>query len=407
MEKKIIGIIAEYNPFHCGHKWQITYAREQLQADYCIIALSGNFVQRGSPAILDKYSRAQAAVAEGADLVFEIPACFATGSLDDFSMGAVSLLDSLGVVTHLVFGSESGSIGPLSELSRAMLSDGNSFRLIRSAMKSGMSEELLQLTALSKIKDRQLLTDCINAITKPNNMLGILYLNAIKRLHSSITPITHKRIGQDYLESHWERNHLGESFMSATALREKISSNYKYLRWNGDAIRQYIPPASMRVLQEHFRNHRPLSEEDCWAPLCEVLSSNTNNLVDYRLVDPIIADRIHTGWKQCSSWSGLVANVSSKDYSPARISRCLLHIVLGVTERKMKSFFENEVCCYANLIASSTQGSDLLHYISRMGNIPIVRKESNLKLSPRGELQRSIDQVADHIYSQLLISTRE
>lgn len=398
MKKRIVGIIAEYNPFHNGHKYQLTYVKNQLNADACIVAMSGNFVQRGIPAIINKHDRAQMAIEEGADIVFEIPTCYATGSLDDFSIGAVALLDSLGMVSEILFGSEAGKIEIISCISEAMLNDKNSFRIIRSAMKSGLSEVEALQTALSLIQDRQLFEACVEAVNQPNNILGILYINAISYLNSKITPITHKRIGQAYLDESRQNMELNNYAASASAIRKYI---YNDIRRNSTKISKYIPDRSFKILFETFKKRNPISENDCWELLCEKLLTQTSSLTDFRLVSEDIANGIIKGSKQSGSWQELVDYVSSTGVTPAKVNRCLLHIMLGIKDEMVQECLENEVCGYAKVLAKSSHGESLLKKISSNSKIPILYNGNERELSTRAKIQLHIDQVADSIYEQL------
>ena len=398
MEKKIIGIIAEYNPFHNGHKYQITYAKKDLGAEYCVVAMSGNFVQRGVPAIIDKYSRAQMAIAEGADLVFEIPACFATGSLDDFALGAVSLVNSLGVVSHLLFGSETGKIEIISCISKAMTSDFKSYSIIRSAMKSGLSVANAMKTPLSHLQDKKLFQECTEAVSKPNNILGVLYMNALSYLNSNIVPVTHARIGQAYLDDCYHNMLSGNGFASATAIRKCIYSNKQNISIE---LSKYIPNKSFQSLVERLQERKPISEDDCWSLLCQKLQTNSSSLTDFRLVSPMIANAIAEGLNQSHSWEELVKYVSAIGVSPSKVNRCLTHILLGITERVVKEFLEDEICYYAKVLGVSTQGCILLERIRSTSTIPILCIKEPSGLSAIAKSQLNIDLIADRIYASL------
>lgn len=399
MNNKTIGIIAEYNPFHNGHKYQLAYAKKILQAKFCVVAMSGNFVQRGAPAIVDKYVRAQTAILEGADLVLEIPACFATGSLDDFSLGAVSALDALGVITHLVFGTETGDLCALSRISEAMLSKKDSFQILRQAMKSGLTYDMAQLTSLCDIEDQALLTSCMKAVNKPNCILGILYLNALRRLNSDIVPVTHPRIGQAYLDDSRANMLRSGRYASATAIRRCLLLDDTVMKEN---LSEYIPINSYNLLMETLKKQSPMSEKHCWKALCKVLSEMTEDLASYYLVSPTIAEGIEENWKRCNSWDELVACVASADTSPLRVNRCLIHLLLGIKQSQMYDFLQYEICCYTNVLAVSKRGHSLLERIRKVSRIPVLPTEGEDILSPRFQSQYIIDRTADALYTQLI-----
>ena len=214
---KTAGIIAEYNPFHTGHEYQINYIKEKLRTDYVVIAMSGDFVQRGTPALFSKYVRAEMALRSGADLVLELPVSISSASAELFARGGVQLLDGLGVTDILCFGSECGDTDALMELAKILADEPEDFQTaLRRNLKNGMTFPKARSMALSAVfpeseKYQQLLSS-------PNNILGIEYCKAILRENSSISPVSIKREGNDYHENTLSENH----FPSASAIRNAI-----------------------------------------------------------------------------------------------------------------------------------------------------------------------------------------
>ena len=214
---KTAGIIAEYNPFHTGHEYQINYIKEKLRTDYVVIAMSGDFVQRGTPALFSKYVRAEMALRSGADLVLELPVSISSASAELFARGGVQLLDGLGVTDILCFGSECGDTDALMELAKILAEEPEAFQdALRRNLKDGMTFPKARSMALSAVfpeseKYQQLLSS-------PNNILGIEYCKAILRENSSISPVSIKREGNDYHENTLFENH----FPSASAIRNAI-----------------------------------------------------------------------------------------------------------------------------------------------------------------------------------------
>ena len=197
---KITGIIAEYNPFHNGHLYQIKKARELTGADYIIVVMSGNLTQRGTPALIDKYSRAQMALSGGADLVIELPACYATASAEYFAMGAISILNQLGCVDSICFGSENGNIAMLTKIANALVSESEDFvQALKNNLKNGDTYPVARNAALAETISG--ITSYDTILGFPNNILGIEYIKALIRQNSSIKPYTNLRIGADYHSS--------------------------------------------------------------------------------------------------------------------------------------------------------------------------------------------------------------
>ena len=246
---KTAGIIAEYNPFHKGHEYQIRYTKEKLKADYVIVAMSGDYVQRGTPALISKHVRAEMALRCGADLVLEMPVSISTASAEAFAMGGVSLLDSLGVVDMLCFGSESGEISALRELAEILVEEPKEYKkLLKSFLSEGLTFPAARSQALTEyFKNPRnfngddfdgVLTPLLNEVTQilntPNNILGIEYCKALLRLNSQIRPVTIRREGMGYHETTVPEGDSASSspdlqsstdfFASATAIRSLIQN---------------------------------------------------------------------------------------------------------------------------------------------------------------------------------------
>ena len=222
---KIVGLIAEYNPFHNGHEYHIQKAKEVTGADTVIVVMSGNFVQRGAPAIMPKHLRAKVALKSGASLVLELPVCFATGSAEYFAQGAVALLDSLGCVDALCFGSECGDIQPLTRIAEVLSDEPEEYRaLLRASLKEGLPfpsareralQDYLHDPALSRI------------LASPNNTLGVEYIKALIRQDSTIRPYTILRKDSRY---HADTLEPAGNFSSATAIRRLLLFSGSSLR---------------------------------------------------------------------------------------------------------------------------------------------------------------------------------
>ena len=213
---RVVGLIAEYNPYHNDHKYHIEKAKELATADYAIVVMRGNFVQRGTPAIMPKHLRAEAALKCGADLGIELPVYYATGTAEQFAYGAVSLLDKLGCVDAICFGSECGDIEPLKSLAKILCDEPAEYKEnLQFNLRSGMSFPLARQKAIQAVCDSSHLTELLE---QPNNILGIEYLKALYRLGSNIEPLTIRREA-----SHYHDTELQEQFSSASALRGTIS----------------------------------------------------------------------------------------------------------------------------------------------------------------------------------------
>lgn len=211
----VVGIIAEYNPFHEGHAYQIQKAKEQCGAEFAVVVMNGDFVQRGEPAIFDKYTRTKEALLGGADLIFELPVRFGLSSAGDFAMGGVLALNALPFVTHLCFGTETGNLTPLLQAATFLCDEPDSYRTrVKHFVKQGILYPKARSLALAA--ESGLPTETWDS---PNNILGLEYCVALQKLHSKIKPFTIRREGQGY---HDNDTPALSDFPSATFLREKI-----------------------------------------------------------------------------------------------------------------------------------------------------------------------------------------
>lgn len=211
----VVGIIAEYNPFHKGHAYQIQKAKEQCGAEFAVVVMNGDFVQRGEPAIFDKYTRTKEALLGGADLIFELPVRFGLSSAGDFAMGGILALNALPFVTHLCFGTETGDLTPLLQAASFLCDEPDSYRTrVKHFVKQGILYPKARSLALAA--ESGLPTQTWDS---PNNILGLEYCVALQKLHSKIKPFTIRREGQGY---HDNDTPALSDFPSATFLRKQI-----------------------------------------------------------------------------------------------------------------------------------------------------------------------------------------
>ena len=211
----VVGIIAEYNPFHKGHAYQIQKAKEQCGAEFAVVVMNGDFVQRGEPAIFDKYTRTKEALWGGADLIFELPVRFGLSSAGDFAMGGILALNALPFVTHLCFGTETGDLTPLLQAASFLCDEPDSYRTrVKHFVKQGILYPKARSLALAA--ESGLPTETWDS---PNNILGLEYCVALQKLHSKIKPFTIRREGQGY---HDNDTPALSDFPSATFLRKQI-----------------------------------------------------------------------------------------------------------------------------------------------------------------------------------------
>ena len=335
---KIVGIIAEYNPFHKGHEFHIEKAKKITGADAAIIIMSGDYVQRGIPSIMPKHLRTQMALACGADVVLELPVCYATGSAEYFATGAVSLLEALGCVDYLCFGSECGEIKILQQIADVLCKETELYKvLLQKHLKNGnafpAARKLAFIEYLGKNKSLSCIPEQISAILdSPNNILAIEYLKALSCLNSSIKPVTITREGAGYHDQT-----LGGLFSSASALRQglqdcELTKNANHTPAINHILRE-LPQNCHKIFKENYHKCFPVFADDFSLLLkAKLLTETKDTLTRYLDITPEIANRIITFRNDFLTFSQFCDLIKTKNVTYSRISRCLIHILLGISK---------------------------------------------------------------------------
>lgn len=361
---KVNGIIAEYNPFHNGHLYQLNTAQKQTAADYTIIVMSGNFMQRGTPALLDKFARTQMALLCGADLVLELPAYYAVSSAEYFAMGAVTLLDKLGVVDTLCFGSECGDIGLLKKIAMPLATEPEEYiELLRRNLKEGFSFPTARTNALLQYDAS--LADDKDAFSSPNNILGIEYCKALLRRGSSIKPVTVKRSGAEYHDTA-----LAASTSSATAIRQAITEGADF-----SCLKKHIPKAAFTVLEDSLSKCNPVFANDYSSLLhYKLLQEQADGYERFLDVTPTLSDRIKNNLYEFKNFESFCDLLKRKDITHTRISRCLLHILLNIKTETMEHYLAMDYTPYARILGFRRNSAPLLSAIKANSSIPLITK---------------------------------
>ncbi len=367
---KIVGLITEYNPFHNGHLYHMQEAVRVTGADAVIAVMSGDFVQRGAPALLPKHLRARMALEAGVSAVIELPLWCACGSAEYFAAGAVSLLDRLGCVNAVCFGSECGDASLLEKAARVTALEPESYRtLLREGLHSGLSFPRARQQALSSFLGS---AEAGHILEEPNNILGVEYIKAILRQKSSLQFCAIQR-----RESGYHDRELSGRYSSATAIRqlllEKESSSAEA---SGLSLPEgQLPPSSARILEESYRTRHPVWTDDFSLLLkYRLLQETKESLTRYADVTRELANRIMGNRNDFLSYEQFCSLLKTKEMTYSRISRILLHILLGITAEDMVRFREEGGCGYARLLGFRKDASSLLGIIKKSSSIPLVTK---------------------------------
>lgn len=392
---KTVGIVAEYNPFHNGHAYQLQEARRITGADYCVVVMSGDFVQRGTPALMDKYMRTRAALENGADLVLELPVCYAVASAEYFASGAVALLDKLGVTDTLCFGSECGDIGLLSDFARELAAESPAFQTaLRQRMKEGSTYPQARNHALSVAAPH--LTASLGVLQSPNNILGIEYLKALMRRHSRIEPHTLSRAGAGYHTAS-----LDASYSSAHAIRESISARGDILY-----VRGQVPPSAYNAMERAYGRSFPIFPDDLSALLpYKLFLEQRQGYLSYLDVDEAFSDRASRLLSSYTDYSSFCELLKTKNMTYTRVARNLLHILLNILREDVLAFCAEDYIYYARMLGFRRASEPLLRAVKEHAAIPLLSRTADaeeLIESGNGLKMFETDIRASHIYALLV-----
>lgn len=312
----MVGIIAEYNPFHKGHKYHIEQAKKISGEEHAVVIMSGDYVQRGEPAIVDKYTRVQMALAEGADYVFEMPLKYVLSSAEKFAYGGVLALCQLGAVNSICFGSEQADLGMLQEAADFFAKEPSVYRQqLTQYLQEGKSFPAAREQAYRDV-------NCLDEKTHeelflPNNILGIEYLKAIRRLNATIRPFCIQREGAGYHEETLEAE-----FVSATAIRKRMTQ--------GEIVG--VSEVAEQILEQAIGMVFP---EDFYDVVCYAIRERWEQLSRYQDVSEELANRIQKAWDKSTSWEILCDNIKGKNFTMSRVKRVLFQILLGIEKEEL------------------------------------------------------------------------
>ncbi len=403
---KVIGIIAEYNPFHNGHQYHLTTAKQLTGASYSVGVMSGSFLQRGEPALVNKWARAQMALAAGMDLVVELPTAYATRSAHFFAEGAVRLLEATGIVTHLCFGSELGSLTPLAEVASLVVDEPQELSLL---IKQQLSQGLVYPSARAKAISEYVLLHNYDPqiawgeiLASPNNILGIEYLRALKLINSPIEAFTLRR----NISGHNDLELGNSSIASATSIRLSLRNQGQL----APELKNFVPEGTWNSLNHEFEAGRgPVFLEDLFPYLMMKLRTSTTTSLS-QIVDVAegLEFRIWEAAQKATSFDMLVDKIKTKRYTRTRIQRILLHCLLGYTTDLAKSFQLAGGPRYLRVLGFSDRGRILLKKMQERAQLPIVTKTAGLMKTPGVTADMlALDVLATNVHAVLYPNSTE
>ena len=353
----VLGIVAEYNPFHNGHLHHLIQSKKITNSDYSIAVMSGNFTQRGDVSIVDKWIKTQMAIENGVDLVIELPTLYALSSAENFASGAVKILNSLGIVDYISFGSECDNISILDDIANVLAYEPSEYKTL-------LSHELSRGVSFPKARERALmmyLNDVrrfANVLSTPNNILGVEYLKALKRQKSNIQPITMKRKDSGYNDSIIP---VDSRFTSGSAIRNICQSTFDI-----SLLQKFMPEHSYNLLEDSIKNGNVVKSLSAFDKIIiySLRKMTTDEIANLPDVAEGLEFAIKSAANKCNSVSELLSIINTKRYTQTRLQRILLYAILGINKKDMEISMNTKP--YIRVLGFNDKGRDIFSEISKI-----------------------------------------
>lgn len=348
----VLGIIAEYNPFHNGHLYHLLQSKEKSNSDTCIAIIGGNFTQRGNTSLIDKWSKTKIALANGIDLILELPLLYSISSAENFADGAIKILNSLNIVDTISFGSETENIDKLNTIANILYNKPKKYQEsfenhFRSGVSTAKAREQAIVEYLADSSYSQI-------ISSSNNILGIEYLKALTKYHSKISPIcvTRKDTNHSSLEH-------SENLASGTYIRNLIQNDKL------ETARNFLTPSSYSILSKNLSLGHFVSDISCFQDIIiyKLRTMNISDIANLPDVSEGLEYTIKKSANSCNSISELIKTCTSKRYTSSRISRILLYCLLNISKKNMDT--SKRVIPYIRVLGSNHKGQNLISAISQ------------------------------------------
>ena len=380
-KQNILGIIAEYNPFHNGHLYHLKESKRKCNAKYVVAIISGNFTQRGDASIVNKFEKAKMAIENGIDMVIELPTLYSISSAENFADGAIKILNELNFITHISFGSESGNINQLNNIASILTDEPEEFsKLLKEELRKGSSFPVARQNAIEKFLNLTNKNEFNKLLKSPNNILAIEYLKALKKTKSNITPITIERKNVDYYSEN-----IVENFASSTKIRKEISENLNMytnimdinnmdinnmnmnnMDVNMDMfLNSCMPKKSYDIIKENIEKGNCIQGLKCFEDMIfyKLRSMQINEIKELPDVCEGLENVIKKASNETNSLEDLINKCKSKRYTRTRIQRILIYALLGITRQDME--MSENVNPYIRVLAVNKNGRELLSIINK------------------------------------------
>lgn len=377
---RVLGVIAEYNPFHNGHLYHIAKSKKETEAEYVIAVISGNFVQRGNTSLINKWKKARMALLNGVDLVIELPTVYSISSAENFAEGAIKIFNSLGIVDTISFGMETNDISTLNNIANVLFNEPKEYITI-------LSHELKKGNSFPKARENALmmyLNDIkryANVLSGSNNILGIEYLKAMRKTKSTITPIGIKREKVLYNDKY-----IVDEFASATAIRKMLMT--KQL----NDISKVMPRNSYLLLGEELKEGHYVVDISRFEKeiIYTLRKMNVEDIAKLPDVSEGLENSIKNAADSCNTLEELINIVKTKRFTQTRIQRILLYALLGIDKKQME--MSKKITPYVRVLGFNNKGKELISEMMKL----------NPKLNIVTSVKKYIDTVANKSLREML-----
>lgn len=385
---KVVGIIAEYNPFHNGHAYHIQKTKEQTGADFVVAVITGNFTQRGNTSVINKWEKTRIAIKGGADLVIELPTIYSISSAENFANGGVKILNKLGIVDSISFGMEADDISSLNNIANVLINEPSEYTsLLKTELQKGSSypkaREIALMMYLNDIKRYS------NILNGSNNILAIEYLKALKKQRSNLKPVGIKRE-----KVYYNSTKIIDEYASATGIRSLL------LRNQIEEIRKVVPSMTFSTLLNNLREGTYVLDLTAYSSeiIYKLRSMSIKDISNLPDVSEGLENLIKEVSNKTNNLIELINGIKSKRYTQTRIQRILLYALLGITKKDME--ISKKIIPYVRVLGCSESGKMLLSQIDTKAKvITSLKKFENINKNRRITRLLEIDKRATDIYT--------
>mgnify|MGYP000103112669 FL=1 len=388
---RVVGIIAEYNPFHNGHYYHMQKAKQEANADYCIAVISGNFTQRGDVSIVNKWAKAYMAICGGADLVIELPTIYSVSSAENFANGAIKILDSLKIVDSFAFGAEANDLATLNNIANVLNEEPKGYtNILNHELKKGISYPAARENAIMMYLND--IKRYANVMGNPNNILAVEYLKALKNQKSKLTPIMIKR-----QKVYYNEHRIVDGYASATGIRELLK-NKEY-----SDVSKVVPRSTYQILGQQANNGRMiLSLEKYQKEIIYALRKMTvEEIAELPDVSEGLENSIKNAANNCNNLTELINGIKSKRYTQTRIQRILIYDLLGINKKMMEN--SKKIIPYTRILGFNSKGkmliSEIMNKNPKINMITSVKKYIDQNKNKQLAEMLNVDIFATDVYT--------